>query len=247
MFSKMVVFRRMYMKNNKKPRFRHELKYIITDNERNFMTAKLKQILQHDKHAQDGKYMIRSLYFDDIWDTAYEEKMLGTVQRQKYRIRNYNCSDKTIKLERKTKRNQYIYKEMASLTREETESILNGEYRFLLEREESLCKEFYVECTTNLMRPKVIVDYDREPFIMPEGDVRITFDTDIRAGLLSYDIFDSNLPTISTMPKGELVLEVKFTEFLPQIIRNILPTDESRMMAVSKYVLCRDIRKSIGE
>lgn len=158
--------------------------------------------------------------------------------RKKYRIRIYNYSDRSIKLERKKKHGSYIFKESAPLTREEVEKILAGDYEFLLKSQYPLCREFYVECVSNMMRPRTIVDYDREPWIMDEGTVRVTFDRDVRAAIGSFDIFDPTLPTLPVLEPGKLVMEVKFTEMLPQIVRDILPPHVAEFTAVSKYVLC---------
>lgn len=226
------------MSEDKKPRFRHELKYLISTKEKDVLVRKLEPLIARDKHAENGIYTIRSLYFDDMWQTAYTEKLLGTAIRKKYRIRIYNFSDDVIKLERKTKQGSYIYKQDAPLTKQEFYQILKGDFAFLLKREEALCKTFYVECTSNLLRPRVIVDYEREPFVYRYGDVRITFDMDVRTALLSYDIFDDKLPILGTMPPDTLVMEVKYTEFLPQQIRNILPQDAEDLSAFSKYVVC---------
>ncbi|MDD3429272.1 MAG: polyphosphate polymerase domain-containing protein [Oscillospiraceae bacterium] len=226
------------MSEDKKPRFRHELKYMISVKEKDALIQRLKPLILRDAHAENGRYTIRSLYFDDMWGTAYNEKLLGTAIRKKYRIRIYDFSDAVIKLERKTKQGNYIYKQAADLSRAEFYSILKGDFAFLLSRQENLCKEFYVECVSNLLRPRVIVDYDREPFVYRYGDVRITFDTDVRAALLSYDIFDAKLPTLNTMQPDTLIMEVKYTEFLPQQIRNLLPQGAEDLLAFSKYIMC---------
>ena len=157
---------------------------------------------------------------------------------KKYRIRIYDYSDRSIKLERKKKFGSYIYKESAPLTREEVEKILAGEYEFLLHSPYSLCREFYIECVSNMMRPRTIVDYDRVPWIMDTGTVRITFDCDVRAAVGGYDIFDPTLAALPVLEPGKLVMEVKFTELLPQIIRDLLPPQSAEFTAVSKYVLC---------
>lgn len=133
-----------------------------------------------------------------------------------------------------------IYKEAAPLTHAEFDSILAGDYDFLLHSRYRLCQEFYTECICNMLRPRVIVDYDREPWIMDAGTVRITFDTDVRAAVGSRDIFDSTLPALPVLEPGKLVMEVKFTEYLPQIVRNLLPPRAQELTAVSKYVLCCD-------
>lgn len=132
----------------------------------------------------------------------------------------------------------YIFKEAAPLTRKEVEMILNGRYEFLLKSPYPLCREFYIECISHMMRPRVIVDYEREPWIMDTGTVRITMDSNVRAAVGSFDIFDASLPTISVLEPGKLVMEVKYTEFLPRILKDILPPKAAEFAAVSKYVLC---------
>ena len=221
-----------------KEHFRHEWKYLINRAEKQLTDLRLRECMQLDPHAGEGGYMIRSLYFDDYWNSAYEEKESGVLMRKKYRIRIYNYSAESIKLERKKKFGSYIYKEDAPLTKDEVQKILSGEYEFLLKSPYNLCREFYTECMSNMMRPRTIVDYEREPWIMDEGTVRITFDTDVRAAVGSYDIFDSTLPALSVLEPGKLIMEVKFTEMLPQILRNLLPPQAEEFTAVSKYVLC---------
>lgn len=225
------------MKNSKE-RYRNEWKYLISTSEKELLKLRMEPFLKLDPHAGNGGYLIRSLYFDDYWNSAYEEKEAGVLMRKKYRIRIYNYSDRSIKLERKKKFGSYIYKESAPLSREETEKILSGDYDFLLKSPHSLCREFYVECVSNMMRPRTIVDYDREPWIMDTGTVRITFDSEVRAAIGSFDIFDATLPTLSVLEPGKLVMEVKFTELLPQVVRNVLPPQGQEFTAVSKYVLC---------
>lgn len=220
--------------------FRHEWKYLINTAEKEVISLRLKRLLAQDPHAAGGGYMIRSLYFDDYFHSAYEEKEAGVLMRKKYRIRIYNYSDSSIRLERKKKFGSYIFKESAPLTRGETEQILDGKYDFLLKSRYPLCREFYAECICHMMRPRVIVDYEREPWIMDAGTVRITMDSNVRAAVGSFDIFDASLPAISVLEAGKLIMEVKYTQFLPKIVRDILPPQASEFAAVSKYVMCCD-------
>lgn len=223
---------------SKNEQYRNEWKYLIDTAQKELICRRLAPVMELDKHAQNGGYMLRSLYFDDYYHSAYEEKDAGVLQRKKYRIRIYNCSDHSIKLERKKKFGAYIFKEAASLTRDEVYKILDGEYEFLLQSDQPLCREFYVECMSNVMRPRTIVDYDRQPWILDAGTVRITFDMDVRAAVGSFDIFDPTLPALPVLEPGKCVMEVKFTEFLPQFVREILPDRASEFTEVSKYVLC---------
>lgn len=218
--------------------YRNEWKYLISLPEAELLKRRLEPFMELDPNAGDGGYMIRSLYFDNIWNSSYEEKMMGIYERKKWRIRIYNYSDLNIKLERKKKVGNYIHKDSAGITREEYERILANDFLFLLSHKEQLCREFYYECVAGLYRPKVIVDYDRVPLIRREGDVRITLDKDVRAAVAGYDIFDPKLPTLAALPADMLVLEVKFTEFLPGIIKELLPLNGQEFAAVSKYTLC---------
>ena len=223
------------------PTYRHEKKYLMDVSDAEVLRLRLEKLLARDVNTKDeGIYKIRSIYFDDYWDTAYEEKVMGILRRRKYRIRVYNDSDDIIRLECKVKRNSYISKPSAVLTREETERLLNGDCSFLLDNPQPLCVEFYYEYMTNVMRPKVIVDYEREPFVFKEGDVRVTFDMDLRASMLRYDLFDSDLPSLRVLDPGQVIMEVKYTEFLPSFIRELLPQHGGMVQSLSKYIMARD-------
>jgi hypothetical protein len=223
---------------NKK--LRHELKYYISYYEFENLRNRLRPLVNHDKNSvnQDG-YHIRSLYFDTMYDTALYEKNAGVHSRNKYRIRIYNKSDKVIKLERKSKYNQYICKESMNLSRVEYEQIMNRDFNFLKERDSQLGSDFYFLCMSENMQPKIIVDYIREAYIYEFGDVRITFDKRLMAGVNSFDIFNPELVTVDSLRNQSIVLEVKYNEFLPAHIQNIIQIGSHQRSAISKYVICR--------
>ncbi len=218
--------------------YRNEWKYLISPGEAALLRQRLKPLLQADPHARPGGYKIRSLYFDDFWHSAQTEKEDGVLCRKKWRIRFYNDSDSLIRLERKKKFGSYILKESAEISREEAEKILAGEYGFLLQRPDNLCREFYVECVSHVLRPRVIVDYEREAWIMEEGTVRITFDANLRAAVGSRNPFDPALACLPALAQDQMILEVKFTEFLPQLLRQALPPQAAEFTAASKFLLC---------
>lgn len=233
------------MENNMK-KYRHELKYLISYGEMEALKLRMKSYFKIDPNASDGEYTIRSLYFDDMYNSAYEDKECGVFFRTKYRIRIYNHSSRSIKLERKIKQGSYIYKESADLTRDEVYKILDGDFEFLLYHRENLCREFYIECVSKFMRPRVIVDYEREPYILDAGTLRITFDKRVRAAIGGYDIFDDSLPTLPSMTYDKVIMEVKFTEFLPGMVRDMMPAPAAEFTAASKYVLCCDKTKYLN-
>lgn len=224
-----------------KTKYRHELKFIITEPEYRELHVLLNTIMKHDVHTgEQGTYNIRSLYFDDLYRTAYKEKLDGVEIRKKYRIRIYNCSDRVISLECKYKNGPYIYKESVKLTREEYERMLVQDYGFLLKKDKQMAKEFFVDARTNLIRPEVIVEYDREPFVNDVGTVRITFDKNVRAIEHCDDMFSETAPSFVVLPPGQMILEVKFTGLLPEKIRNIFRSFSFVQCSASKFCLCAD-------
>ena len=228
------------MRNKSREAFRNEWKYLISTSEKEMLMLRLKPFLQPDPHAGEGGYYIRSLYFDDYAHSAYYDKVGGTDKRRKYRIRLYNLDDSFIRLECKIKDGVYISKLSAPLTREECSRILAGDYDFLRCHRYDLCRQFYFEIVAAVMRPAVYVDYEREPYVMESGNVRITFDTDVRGAYPGYCITERDMPFHYVLEPGKLILEVKFTEFLPRIVQDVLPLRAAEMSAVSKYTLCYD-------
>lgn len=221
--------------------YRHEMKYIITQPEYHELRNVLAGLMEHDRHAgPGGHYNIRSLYMDDMYRTAYRQKLDGVEIRKKYRIRIYNCSDRRISLECKYKSGPYIYKEAARLTLEEYNRILANDYSFLLHKKEQMAKEFFVDARTNIIRPCVIVEYDREPFVNDVGTVRITFDKNLTAIAPYEDMFSPDAPDYAVLPAGQMILEVKFTGLLPEKIRQVFNSYSYVRTSASKFCMCVD-------
>jgi len=222
-------------------KFRHEMKFLISESEAVILSKRLSMIMGKDPHVNDqGWYVVRSLYFDDLNNTAYHEKTDGVPSRQKFRIRVYNDDQDHITLERKIKEGSYVYKQSAPLDRSQVRSLQNGDPAFLLAGSHPLYKVLYFEMATRVLRPRVIVEYEREPFVYDAGDVRVTFDRNIRAVTAKEDILARELPSNLVLEKGKLILEIKYTDFLPTIIRQMLPGRATEFIAVSKYVACFD-------
>lgn len=221
--------------------FRHELKYYINYRDYILLRNTLKALLPLDRFAgPNGEYHIRSLYFDDVYETALADKVAGSDFRSKFRIRIYNHSDSTIKFEKKIKRGQYIAKQSINLGRDECDSLIAGDFSVLEGRREPLAEEIYIQMKNNCLRPRVIVDYLREAYVSPVESVRITFDKDLKAGLQHDDIFDAHVPTMPIFDSGVMVLEVKFNKYLPPHIKGVLNgINAAERNAISKYVLCR--------
>lgn len=229
----------MQQKRNGLPA-RHELKYFINPAEVEMLRARLRPALAMDSHCVDGKpYVIRSLYFDDIDDTAWYDKQAGVMHRDKYRIRIYRYSDREIFLERKRKLGDLIQKSSVQITRRLCDQLIAGDPAGLYRAQNPLLQDMYVQMRTRLLRPRVIVDYAREAYMHPAEDVRITFDLGLRSGLKSVDLFNPSLPTVCPHDRNVEILEIKFNNYLPGYIAALLSGVNAERSAVSKYVLCR--------
>ena len=219
-------------------RYRHEWKHELNYLDLLSIRARLRAVMEPDPHALDGKYFIRSLYFDNLSDKALREKIDGVNMREKFRIRYYNGDTSLIHLEKKSKLNGLGTKFSAPLTAEEAQMIVENDVDWMLASEFPLVQELYCKMRCQGMRPKTIVDYTREPFIYRPGNVRVTFDYDIRTGLSCTDFLNSESVTI---PAGDapILMEVKWDDFLPTVIRDIVQMPGRRAAAFSKYAQCR--------
>ena len=224
-------------------KYRHELKFKISNAAAEVLKQKLSLILKKDKNAyyKDGSYLIKSLYFDDLDSSSYYEKMDGVLYRKKYRIRMYNDDDSFIRLEKKMKHNNMTAKDQMLISKETYSKILNGKINEIHEGD-GLLLEFINEIRCKKIIPSIIVQYHRTAFIYPISDVRITFDSNIESGLYNYDLFNKKMPTYNVDEVGKQVLEVKFNEVLPLHIANILADIPSCREAVSKFSICRSIK-----
>lgn len=218
--------------------FRHEWKHEINYSDFLILRQRLRSVLEPDPHAKDGRYFIRSLYFDNSADKALREKLDGVNHREKFRIRCYNFQPNPIHLEKKSKHNGLGTKEQADLTQDEVRLLLAGQLDWMTVSDRPLVRELYEKMYSQGLRPKTIVDYTREPFIYRPGNVRVTLDYDIRTGLRSTDLLN---PDCLTIPAGNrpVILEVKWDAFLPDVVRELVQLDGRHVCAFSKYAICR--------
>jgi hypothetical protein len=221
-------------------RLRHELKYHLNFMQYRILRQKLRAVLKPDSHAgPDGRYHIRSLYFDDFRNSAFFDKMDGVPTRKKYRMRIYNLCDELIKFERKSKFNEYVCKDVAVLSREEADRIIGGDVTFLANSDNKLLRCFYLESRCNLLRPVVLVDYLREAYVHPIGDVRVTFDIALQTSLGPVSFFDTQTSTVGVSEEPGLILEVKFDKVLPEIVRGLFSDKIRPRSAIGKFAMCR--------
>lgn len=218
-------------------KFRHEYKYQISYHDFLVIRSRLNAIASRDLHVDEsGIYEIRSLYFDDFQNTALYEKLDGVNMREKFRIRLYNGDTDFIRLEKKSKINGLCNKVQCKLSADEVRKIQDGDIEWMQNADRPLVVELYEKMKSTGLKPKVLVNYLREPFVYVPGNVRITFDYDIRSGMYNCDFLDMSTPLVPTT--NDYIMEVKFDEFLPANIQDIIQSNRT-CGAFSKYAICR--------
>lgn len=221
-------------------KYRHELKYICNEMELSVINARVQSLMQLDKNAaQNGAYNIRSLYFEDYYNTCFHENESGTDPREKFRIRIYNANAKKISLELKKKERSKTLKKSCSLTIEQCRQLMKGIPLPMSSQYDETLQKLNLLMRTRLMKPSIIVDYDRVPYICKDGNVRVTLDRNISSSVYVSDFLNPRIRKRPIMHAGQQILEVKFDEFLPDYIAKNMELSTLRQTAFSKFYLCR--------
>lgn len=216
------------------------MKYLITAAQIPMITNRVRHLLELDPHVRDnGTYTIRSLYFDDYENSCYYENDNGTDPREKFRIRIYNGSADRITLECKRKERGKTMKTSCPLTREETLLLMQGEILPNLTSQPRLLQKLTLQMMTRHLRPVIIVEYDRIPFVYSNGNVRITLDMNVAASTDIASFLDPCIRKRPVMPVNQHLLEVKYDAYLPDFIYRNLQLQNLQMTAFSKYYICR--------
>ena len=226
-------------KGVKEPKFRHELKYLCSAAELKMLEVRLQDVMRPDPHTdENGCYLIRSVYFDDLYDKCLNENESGVSPREKWRVRIYNASDRRISLECKRKEYGMIQKKSCRITRDQYERMARLEPIPITDKNPALLNRMLLLQRTQLMQPKVIVQYLRRPFVCDEGNVRITFDMNITSSPSFDRFFMKDIWERPVLPKGQHLLEVKFDDFLPGYLADALADIPKVNMAISKFAMC---------
>ena len=232
------------MMQSKFNKFRHELKYQITDAQVAMLQNRIRHLIPMDSHVgQAGTYRIRSLYFDDYEDRCLRENEDGTDPREKFRIRIYNASSDRITLECKRKERGKTHKTSCPLTLEQTQLLMAGKILPDIGSQPPVLRKLTLQMMTRRMRPVVIVEYDRIPYVYKNGNVRITLDTNITSSSAVERFLEPDILPRPVLPAGQQLLEVKYDEYLPDFIYRSLQLHSLRQTAFSKYAICRKYTK----
>lgn len=221
---------------------RNELKYEIPLNEKNNLVERLNPVLKLDPHSSYDGYLVKSLYFDDYFETALNDNLEGNQIRHKYRIRFYNLNTSYICLEKKIKVLNKGYKESVCISEDEVRKILSGSYEWMLEKQNHLLLELYTEIRNNGLRPKTIIVYQRIPYLFQAGNIRITLDFNIHSTNQIEHFLDMNKSFVPHI-QDRCLLEIKYDAFIPDFIKQLIQLPQSNWISHSKYVQSRLIQK----
>lgn len=233
--------------------YRVEQKYIVTEDTIAYLKKRLEACMEYDSHAGAEGYVIRSIYFDDMYDTCFWENENGTDPREKFRIRAYNGSEDHISLELKAKRKGYTRKESQKVSSALCHLLMDGEFPSLAKiagdalEDGYLYKKLYGKYLGSRAKPVCIIEYERVAFVDRIGNVRITFDRNVGVSEEIGNFFLDRLPAVPILPIGMHILEVKYDELLPDLYRNILKECSLQRTDFSKYYYGRVALKNVLE
>lgn len=221
-------------------KYRHEYKYLCDGVQNAILKARVRGILKTDCHAsKEGCYRIRSLYFDTPQDSCYYANEGGEGERTKYRIRIYNEDARHIVLEKKSKTRQMTLKQSCVISKSICCQMMSGMEAISvcgLNRQQS---RIICEMREKAMRPVVIVEYVRYPFVGQSGNVRVTFDEAVSSSNDLSNFLEKQIVRRPIMEKGMWILEVKWDELLPAYLKDHIQLETLQWSTFSKYYLCR--------
>lgn len=219
--------------------YRHELKFLLSVVEYEHLKRLLSALLVKDVNMKQGKdYYIRSLYFDTPENKDYYNKLIGVPQRKKIRLRIYDTSADKVKLEMKNKDNDYSIKETMSISRKDAKMLLSGDYHVLAEYDNEVSGKAYFNLRTYAYTPKVLVDYEREAYLLPVDNIRLTFDKRVRA-FKGNELFGEHNAFVGVLAPEYVILEVKYDQYLPTYVERMLSSVNMQRMSISKYCMAR--------
>lgn len=227
--------------------YRYEVKYFISKRQAAELRLFLKSTMNQDSNGNNtGSYWVRSQYFDTMGNRDYYEKITGHSIRKKIRLRIYNISTDTVKLEIKNKFGSMTLKESAIITKEDARKLICGDYSPLRSYNEPAANKAYAFFNSSHYRPTVIIDYEREAYLYPFHNIRVTLDKDLHAGFCLYDLFEENINMIPVFSSEIYILEVKYYYILPVFLQKALSYYAMEKSGISKYCLGRSVLESRG-
>ena len=224
--------------------YRYEFKYLLNPEQNKQIEAEISNFMQYDGHVHKKlgcSYYVRSLYFDNITNERYYEKIDGIRFRKKFRIRTYGKTyeqETPIFLEEKGRYIDRTYKHRVKVLAEYLPIIcIPGKEQELsgLFPNVDLIQRFIFEVNASQVRAKILVDYIRRPYTSNyDVNFRVTFDSHLVATNT-----DSLFPDISTnwkkVKSGYTIMEVKFFRRIPAWFHRIIQAHQITRLSISKF------------
>ena len=221
--------------------FRVEDKFLCDMNEMYALQKRIEVVMKMDAYQCGAKeYSVISVYFDDVYDSHLQETIDGCGERDKYRIRVYNNCYDVIKLEVKIKRYNRVHKLSQTITREEMKELLAGRPIRKMSNLDDPITLFNIGLVSRKLRPVVVVAYERSAYVYKTGNVRVTFDRNVRA-TDKVELFGADELFCDRMLECPDVVEVKYDEMLPGFIAQSLELGNMKHTSYSKYRRCREM------
>lgn len=228
-------------------KFRVEKKFLCNAKDCEILKSRAKNIMNVDSNSiKDGDfgYLIRSIYFDDIYNSNYFENEDGVNNRSKYRIRSYNCDESYINLECKSKINGFTNKISTEIDLQNYSDLLDDNDLFNFS-ENALLNKINILKTSNFMRKSLVIEYSREAYVCEEGNVRVTFDTSIGVSCEFDNFFKHDIHSIPILETGQFILEIKYDEYIPKYVAQALEINNLQQITFSKFYMGKKLLCSL--
>lgn len=222
---------------------RFEFKYVLSRPLRDDVEGELAHFVELDPYVAgqpNQEYFVRSLYFDDPAWSAFQEKVDGLHTRSKFRIRTYARrpeDDVPWFLEIKGRYNNLVFKHRTPFQGEfDRRAAGDALSQVVLDHTAAggVRSQFEFELYRKRLRPVVLVDYLRRPYVSKfDPEFRLTFDHQL-ATSFSDSMFPEGRRNIRLMLRGFTVMEVKFRHHVPSWFHRIIQAYELRRVSVSK-------------
>jgi hypothetical protein len=231
---------------------RREYKYIINEDTAEQVRRYIGGFCKRDDHAErtGGSYTCDTLYFDTMNYRLHRAAQEKSAVRYKVRIRGYANSAGPVFLEVKHRIADCIAKSRAAISGDWV-ALLQGEMSIeqVNKKERPALESFLARYHTTYggpVFPTVLVRYQREPYSsLVDEYARVTFDREIRyqpttelSMVPSSDcwIAVDDPPAMRNRPsESGVVLELKFTDPVPNWLRNLVTSIELPRLSFSKY------------
>jgi len=223
---------------------RFELKYLISDGERDALLRELEDGLRPDS-VGGGRYPVVTLYYDSPELDIYWEHWRGVPFRRKLRVRTYGTADGAIApatfVEIKRKDGPWGAKRRLRLPLAQALAVAGGDAGAAgpLDRgDQSVAEEVAALVAGRGLRPCCLMRYEREAFARGEGEdaLRLTFDRDLRRR--EHDLVprpDEPGFDHAVIDPGLCVMEIKGRGAVPLDVARLLSRHRLQPRRFSKY------------